>query len=122
MVIGQITALVLFGIVAFAPPLWILATSIRTAAQKAPLVEPSSRYFAYSKILGFVHEAMKSGKVECGPLWIVAIRELRTYSEYKDITLLYLEEVNITGENKFDRVMERELKDVEAFLLERTND
>ncbi len=64
---------------------------------------------------------METGTIECGPIWAAAVRELLEYPEYGDLSLLYLEEVSITGANKFDRVMENELKAVEASLLEKKN-
>ena len=45
------------------------------------------------------------------------IRELENYPEYRTLSVLFLEEITITGTKKFDQVMRAELQSVEAALL-----
>ena len=83
---------------------------------------PSARYFAYARLLNYLRDEIKDGSVGFGPLWVATVRELREYPEFADLTVLYLEEISVTGSDKFDRVMERELRETEAFLLGLKND
>jgi hypothetical protein len=112
---GLLTGL---AFVAFGVPAWIFAIAVRHGTRRRRPTEPSGRYFAYSRLIGYIHDEMKTGKVECGPRWVAAVRELREYPEFADISVLFLEEITITGGKKFDRVMEKELRDVESYLLE----
>jgi hypothetical protein len=53
-----------------------------------------------------------------GPVMVACIRELGFYPEYRDITVLLLNEVTVTGQNQYDRLMKVELQETEAFLLD----
>lgn len=110
-----IVALLFFGLVL---PIWIFFFAGFLSRRMRSGKEPSSRYFAYARLLEYLHDELSTGTVELGPLWMATLRELCKYPEYRDISLLYLEEVKITGSNKFDLLMEKELKDTESFLLE----
>ena len=106
------------ALVGLGVPAWIFSIAIYHAAKRPRKQgDPSERYFVYARVLGFIHDEMKDGHVDCGPIWAAAMRELRAYPEYADLSVLFLEEINITGTKKFDRVMEKELKETEAFLL-----
>ncbi len=83
---------------------------------------PSERYFAYAHLLNYLRDELQDGVVGFGPLWVATVRELRAYPEFADLTVLYLEEISVTGSDKFDRVMERELRETESFLLGLKND
>lgn len=111
----------LVGFVAFGIPAWIFALSVYRAGNKPRKEEPSVRYFAYTQLLTYLHDVVREGEPGFGPMWMATVRELRNYPEYADVTILYLEEINITGSRKFDRIMKRELKETEAFLLAQGN-
>ncbi|MEP2988865.1 MAG: hypothetical protein ABJN65_15675 [Parasphingorhabdus sp.] len=111
-----IVGLLLFGLVL---PIWIFYLSAFLSRKMQNGKEPSVRYFAYAELLEYLHKEIREGVHGLGPLWISTIRELRNYPEYYDISLLYLEEIKITGSNKFDHVMENELKETQNFLLGR---
>lgn len=112
-----IVGLILFG---FVLPIWIFFFAAFLSRKMGSGKEPSSRYFAYVKILRFLHEEIQEGVIGFGPLWVTGVRELQKYPEYRDVSLLYLEEITITGSKKWDNVMENELKEVEDFLLGNT--
>lgn len=111
--------LVFLGI---AVPAWIFSLALYTLSKRSPAGEPSARYFAYMRVIQFLHQEIETGKTRCAPLWVATLRELREYPEYADLSVLYLEEIMVTGQEKFDRVMEQEIKETEAFLLESNND
>ncbi len=83
---------------------------------------PSARYFAYARLMNYLRTEIQDGVDGFGPLWAATVRELRNYPEFADLTVLYLEEITVTGTNKFDRVMEQELRETETFLLGLKND
>lgn len=78
---------------------------------------PSERYFAYAQIMNYLRDQFEDGVVGFGPLWVAAVRELRNYPEFADLTVLYFEEITVTGSDKFDRVLEQELRETESYLL-----
>ena len=98
-------------------PAWIYALGMREAMNKSGRAVESNRFFAYARLLGYLHNEMKSGKVDCGPVWIAAVRELTEYPEYADLSVLFLEEISVTGEGKFDRITGNALKETESRLL-----
>ncbi len=112
----------ILGIVAlgFVVPAWLVAFSYVKRARQPEAVEPNKRYFAYAELLKSLHAQMdpKSRTVRNGPLFAATVRELSNYPEYRTLSVLFLEEITITGSKKFDNVVRAELKAVEAGLLE----
>ena len=107
-------------------PAWLAALAFHRASNRPRATDSSARFFAYARLLTLIHDQIVSGRtgpkstdfvVEHGALFTATIRELRGYPEFRDLTLLYLEEINVTGEKKFDHVMRNELKSVESDLL-----
>lgn len=114
----------LLAVVGFVLPVWVfLGVFLKRQDAKAP-GHPSIRYFAYTSLLSRIHGMLmkEKGKVQHGPIFAATIRELREYPEYRDISLLFLEEITITGSKKFDGVLKNELNAVEAELLEARSD
>ena len=101
-------------------PAWVLAFAFRDRAKAMRLEEPNKRYFAYAALLQSLHQQLdpKSQQVRNGPLFAATVRELANYPEYRSFSVLFLEEINITGTRKFDNVVRAELKAVEAQLLD----
>lgn len=81
---------------------------------------PSQRYFAYATLLKSLRSQMdfERRRVDNGPLFIATLRELKEYPEYGALTLLFIEEISIQGQKKFDNVARTELQSVETALLE----
>ncbi len=104
----------------FVVPAWLLAFSFRERAKALRVEEPNKRYFAYAALLQSLHAQLdpKSQTVRNGPLFAATVRELANYPEYRSFSVLFLEEINITGTRKFDNVVRAELKAVEAQLLD----
>ena len=100
-------------------PAWLLGAAAFTIARKPSLGEPSQRYTAYVKLLETIYPKAGEGNfsIDNGAIWGACLRELRNYPEYADLSLLLLEELNITGKRKFDAVLKAELQSVESFLL-----
>jgi len=104
----------------FVVPAWLVALSYLSRARAAAMPEPNKRYFAYAALLHSLHAQLdpKSKMVRNGPLFAATVRELANYPEYRSLSVLFLEEITITGSRKFDQVVRAELKAVEADLLE----
>lgn len=107
------------GIVGLVVPIWMLAIAALIAARRPQMPEPNKRFFAYAELLKSLHAQMdlKTRTVANGPLFAATIRELENYPEYRALSVLFLEEITITGSKKFDQVMRAELQAVEANLL-----
>ena len=112
-----LVALIAVGIL----PAWLFGIAAFISARRPAKDKPSERYLAYVALLDSLHRVMATGTVENGAAFAASVRELRAYAEYSDLSLLYLEEINITGSNKFDHIMSAEMKATEAFLLELRN-
>ena len=108
------------AVIGFALPAWLLALSVRRASQRQFPQDINKRYFAYAELLKSLHAQMdlQTKTVRNGPLFAATVRELENYPEYRHISVLFLEEITITGSKKFDQVVRAELKAVEAKLLE----
>jgi hypothetical protein len=112
--------LLLAAFVGLGIPAWIFSLAVYHAAKRQRSSEPSARFFAYSRLIESIHSQAKfEGDVliENGALFAATIRELKNYPEFKDISLLYLEEIHITGSSKFDQIMKNELDGLETHLL-----
>ncbi len=112
--------LLLVAFIGLGIPAWIFSLAVYYAAKRPRTSQPSARFFAYSRLIESIHSQAKfegDMVIENGALFAVTIRELKNYPEFKDISLFYLEEINITGSSKFDRIMKSELDVVEAHLL-----
>lgn len=112
-----VIGLILFGMVV---PFWAITivTGILASKQKKAIKSPD-RLMRYLELLDYMHAAFKKSNAEGqnGASIVAAIRELRNFPEHRDLSILYLEEVTITGESKFDDLARTEINDVEAFLL-----
>jgi hypothetical protein len=112
--------LVLAAFVGLGIPAWVFSLAVYHGAKRPRSSEPSARFFAYSRLIESIHsQARFQGDmvIENGALFAATIRELKNYPEFKDISLFYLEEIDITGSSKFDQIMKSELEAVEAHLL-----
>ena len=116
--------LVLFGMVV---PCWIMVfltvSFVRLANEKTKqeLALRSSAH-DYAKLTTEFGKFISSGQRFNGPGAVAYIRELKSFPEYRDTTLLLLEELNVSGQGKFDQVFRNELKEVEIYLLGLDND
>ncbi len=106
--------------VGFVAPAWLVAFGYLIAARTTKPEEPNKRYFAYAELLKSLHAQMdvSTRTVRNGPLFAATVRELANYPEYRTLSVLFLEEITVTGTKKFDNVVRAELKAVEAELLE----
>ncbi len=104
----------------FVAPAWLVAISFVRRSRRPEAEEPNKRYFAYAELLKSLHMQMdpKTRTVRNGPLFAATVRELANYPEYRTLSVLFLEEITVTGTKKFDNVVRAELKAVEAGLLE----
>ncbi|MEO0464168.1 MAG: hypothetical protein AAF127_13640 [Pseudomonadota bacterium] len=109
--------------VGFVVPAWLAVLTYMKAASRPKEQEPNKRYFAYAELLKSLHAQMdlKTRTVRNGPLFAATVRELANYPEYRNLSVLFLEEITVTGTKKFDNVVRAELKTVEADLLEAEN-
>jgi hypothetical protein len=114
------TAIIALLAVGLVIPAWMVAFAFRDRAKAMRMDEPNKRYFAYAALLQSLHTQLdpKSQTVRNGPLFAATVRELANYPEYRSFSVLFLEEITITGTRKFDNVVRAELKAVEAQLLD----
>ena len=110
-----LVALILLGIV----PAWLLGLAAFLSSRKPQREEPGARCAAYINLLETLYPKSGEGdfSISNGAIWGACLRELKQYPEYADLSLLLLEEINITGSRKFDEVMRADLKSVESYLL-----
>ncbi|MEO1648876.1 MAG: hypothetical protein AAFR32_08660 [Pseudomonadota bacterium] len=113
--------LIVFGMVI---PFWLMTIfSTIVLYQQQKLTKPPKRKIVvhdYAKLMKAFEELLKppvkDGNFN-GPTMMVYLRELREYPQYRDTSLLFLEEISITGSKKFDDLCKAELKSIEDHLL-----
>ena len=109
--------LILFGMVI---PFWLLTVIAgRTALRKDKEGGNPHRVMRYNEIMDYLHSAWKKSEAEGqnGASIIASIRELNNYPEHRDLTLLYLEEISVTGTSKFDDLVKIEIQNIEKYFL-----
>jgi hypothetical protein len=110
-------ARILFGMVI---PFWLMTYfAAKAARQQTKDRKTPDRVLRYNELMDYLHAAWKKSSAEGqnGASIIASIRELKNYPEHRDLTILYLEEINVTGTSKFDDLAKVEIKDVETYLL-----
>ncbi|MDE1467034.1 hypothetical protein [Aurantiacibacter sp. D1-12] len=109
-------ALILFGMVL---PFWIMVLLVLYLAMQNKKKPSESRAPKYADLMGmFARMLDKSndGKFD-GPTMVACIRDLKKFPEYRDASIMFLEELRITGSGKFDDMAKTEQKNVERHLL-----
>jgi hypothetical protein len=114
-------SLLTLAFVGLGVPAWIFSVAVFQLVKKPGKGEVGGRYFAYVRIMDRLLDELNS-ETNRAPILVATIRELRRFPEYKDVSILFLEEVSVHGADKFDRVVEAELKVTEAALLGSNND
>ena len=112
--------LILFGMVI---PFWLMtAITIFSYEQNRRKVAKQDRrqsfVHEYVELSTKMNEMLTSGKdTFAGPALVAYLRELKKYPEYKDMSILYLESITITGDGRFSEIARNELKATELYLL-----
>lgn len=112
--------LILFGMVI---PFWLMtAFTVLTYEQNrrraARQDKRQSFVHEYVELSTKMNEMLSSGdKTLAGPALVAYLREFKKYPQYKDMSILYLESITITGNGRFDEIARIELKAIEEFLL-----
>ena len=80
------------------------------------VTDRGTRYLAYASILERIMAELDK-EHNIAPVIIAGIRELRNFPEYHDATVLFLDEISVTGDTHFDRLLKKEMTDLQNFLL-----
>ena len=79
--------------------------------------DKGANFLAYASVLERIIEEFNKDH-NLAPIIIAGIRELRKFPEYRDATILFLDEISVTGDSHFDRLMKKEITELENVLLE----
>ncbi len=84
-------------------------------------VDPTVRLTAY---INLVHRLMDeiAREKNLAPVIIACVRGLRFFPEYRDSTVMLLDEIEVIGISHFDQLLRRELTALADHLLELNND
>ena len=101
-----------FLVVGVLIPNAMIALAVVRSSRRTDKAEPSERFFAYAKLLASLRAQMnvETRRVDNGPLFVATIRELKEYPEYRAISLLFIEEITITGKKKLTMSRARSCK------------
>lgn len=112
-----VLALILFGMVI---PFWLMTyMTAKLAAKQSTDRISTHRIMHYNKLMDYLHGSLKrsASDGQFGASLVASIRELKNFPEHRDLSVLFLEEINVTGTGKFDDLMKIEIRGVEDFLL-----
>ncbi len=76
-----------------------------------------TRLDAYTRIIHSILDEIKNTENRA-PVLIACVRELSSFPEYRDLTVLLLDEISVTGSTHFDQLMKQEMTRLETSLLE----
>lgn len=82
--------------------------------------DPTVRLMAYANLVRCLWDEI-SREPNLAPVLIAYIRGLRAFPDYRDTTVLLLEEIEITGKSNFDQLLKKEIVDLTDYLLEVAN-
>ena len=114
--------LILFGMVI---PFWFMSVIAgRTALRQAKEGGNPHQVMRYTELMDYLHSALKKSeaKAQSGASLVAAIRDLNNYPQHSDLTILFLEELSVTGTSKFDDLAKIEIKKIETKFLGFKND
>ncbi len=109
--------LILFGMVI---PFWMMSyVTTKIAVRWSVDGADESRIMRYNEVMDYLHSTLNRPKTDsqCGASLVASIRELKNFPEHRDLSVMYLEEINITGTGKFNDLAKLEIKKVESHLL-----
>jgi len=101
-------------------PIWAFFFVSLIERKKAKDKLPGMRYRAYMAVLDRLVQEVNN-EASNGPAVVASMRELRAFPEYRDISVLLLNATSITGKSQYDRLLQVEVQQTEAFLLEATD-
>ena len=106
-------------------PNWVVLFVLFSVKRSQPLErkrneQPTARFEAYIRIVNAILDELKQEQNRA-PVIIAGLRELRVFTEYRDITVLLLDEISVTGHSHFDQLMKKELASLETSLLEQNH-
>jgi hypothetical protein len=70
--------------------------------------DPTVRVIAYANLIRCLHHEINR-EDNLAPIIIAYLRGLRSFPEYRDTTVLYLDNVDVTGSSTYDQLMKREI-------------
>jgi hypothetical protein len=80
------------------------------------VTDRGTRYLAYASVLERIMAELDKAQ-NIAPIIIAGIRELRNFPEYNDATVLFLDEISVTGDTHFDHLLRKEMTELQNFLL-----
>ncbi|WP_379554454.1 hypothetical protein [Qipengyuania sp. DGS5-3] len=113
-------ALIVFGMVI---PFWVMTLlTMIVLYQQRKIFKPPSRQIKvhdYTQLMVAIDDLIHSdGKASFnGPALQTYLREMKHYPEYRETSLLYLEDLSISGAKKWSTICKAEQKAVEHYLL-----
>ena len=107
----------IFGLalLSFGVPAWLFAIAALRVTSR-PISNSSDRCFNYLRVVDRILDELDAEKNRAFAI-IIGVRELRSYPEYKDVTIALLSVIEITGKGHNEFMMIEEIKATESALL-----
>jgi hypothetical protein len=83
--------------------------------------DPTIRLMAYAKLIRCLRDEMND-EPNLAPVIIAYIRGLRSFPEFRDTTVMYLDTIEVHGHSQFDQLLKREITALLDDLLGSNND
>jgi len=89
---------------------------VSTPNLASQIADRGSSFLTYSKIVDRIWEEMQK-ETNLAPIIIAGLRELRLFPEFRDATILLLDEIHVTGSSPFDELLKNEMNALANSLL-----
>ena len=112
--------LILVGLII---PFWTMTALVVLGDRESKKNPTKIRSAKYASLMKEFSEVLSEDSYKFNaPVLIACLRDLKSFPEYRDASILFLDSINVTGKNKFDDMARTEIKAVDAYLLSLKDD
>jgi len=84
-------------------------------------IDPTTRLMAYANLIRCIQDEINQ-EPNLAPVIIAYIRGLRSFPEYRDTTVMYLDNIEVHGNSHFDQLLQLEITALIDDFLGSNND
>ena len=100
---------------------WGMKALLSQLRKQPAALDRISSFLAYTQTVDRIWDEINK-EVNLAPIVVAGIRNLRMFPEYREATILLVDQIHVTGDSHFDQLLKRELTELENHLLKVAND